>query len=75
MRALSPTCCVSKGTTPNLKGTVMAPRLPGNVGWVEHPIGGDCLFQLWLGAVDTWQAAEQGKLKMSPVSERGSLRT
>ena len=61
--------------TLNLKATVMAPRLPGKIGWVEHLIRVNCLFHLWLGTVDTWQAGEQRKLNMSPVSARESLRT
>lgn len=55
--------------TLNLKGIVMAPSLPGNIGWVEHLIRADGLFLfvcLWLGAVDSWQAAEQRKLKNVP---------
>lgn len=75
MKVLSTACCFPKGMTLNLKGVVMVPRLPGNVGWVEHLIGVDCLFHLWLGALDTWQDAEQRKLKLSSVSERESLRT
>ena len=75
MRVLSPTCYFPKGMTLNFKAIVMAPRLPGKLGWLEHLIRVNCLFHLWLGAVDTWQAGEQRKLNMSPVSEQESLRT
>lgn len=52
----------------------MAPRLSGNVCWVEHLIRVN-FFHLWLGAMDTWQMAQQRKLEMSPVSEGEYLRT
>ena len=74
---VSPTCCFPKDMTLNLEGVVMAPSLPGNVGWVEHLIGVIVFFFFFSFVVRCCgylaDCRAKKTKKMSPVRERGKL--
>lgn len=71
MRLLSPACCFPKGMTLNLKGVVMAPSLPGNVGWVKHLIQVDGLFSFVVRCSGYLAGGRVKKTKKCPQWVRG----
>jgi hypothetical protein len=45
---------------PELEGHCHGPKAAWECDCVEHLTRVDCLFYLWLGAVDPWQAESKG---------------
>lgn len=71
LRILSPTCCFPKGMTLNLKGIVIVPNLPGNVGWVKHLIRVAGLFLFVVRCCGYLAGCRAKKTKKCPQWMRG----